>query len=236
MRQGFVELSIPGPETLAPEIFRQLGHPPPLAEDEKVWVEVQRVFEQGRLQIRPRSLYRMTSLFSWKRGVLAGRDIHIRSSRWAALMDRLVKPEVLCCFVVTLGERLDSMIHTMQKDSLFRAYILDAVGSVVAEQLADQMEQHLSVLLGNQGYQITARFSPGYCDWELREGQEALFRFLEPEAVGVHCTSAGTMIPRKSVSAAIVGARAVPVKSPCPSCSTTDCPHRRDQHRNEKDS
>jgi len=236
MRQGLVELSIPGPETLAPGILRQLGHPPPLAEDEKVWVEVQRVFEQGRLQIRPRSLYRMTSLFSWKRGVLAGRDIHIRSSRWAALMDRLVKPEVLCCFVVTLGERLDSMIHTMQKDSLFRAYILDAVGSVVAEQLADQMEQHLSVLLGNQGYQITARFSPGYCDWELREGQEALFHFLEPEAVGVHCTSAGTMIPRKSVSAAIVGARAVPVKSPCSSCSTTDCPHRRDQHSSEKDS
>ena len=47
MRQGLLELSIPGPETLAPEVLRQLGHTPPLAEDERVWVEVQRLLEEG---------------------------------------------------------------------------------------------------------------------------------------------------------------------------------------------
>jgi hypothetical protein len=235
MRQGVVELSIPDQEVVAPKVLRRLGHPPPLARDDRILLELQRVLEQARPQICPRSLYRMTPLLSWESGVLAGRDIRIRSAKWAALMGRLVKPEILCCFVVTLGVGLDRMINHVQSDSLFRAYILDAFGAVVAEHLAEQMEQRLSELLGNQGYEITARLSPGYCDWELREGQEALFRFLQPEVVGVHRTRAGTMTPRKSVSAALVGARATPVKSPCLSCSAADCPYRMDHGTDKND-
>jgi cobalamin-dependent methionine synthase I len=140
----------------------------------------------------------------------------------------LKEPEVLCLFVVTSGKDLEMEINENQEESLFRAYLLDAVGSVVAESLADQVERQVSALLGAQGYQTTARFSPGYCDWELGEGQEALFRFLKPESVGVRRTPAGMMIPQKSISGALVGAREVSWRSPCAFCPTEDCPYRRD--------
>ena len=102
-----------------------------------------------------------------------------------------------------------------------------ALVQAVTERLTDQLDQHVSGWLGAKGCQTTGRFSPGYCDWDLSEGQEALFRFLAPESVGVRRTSAGMMIPQKSISAALVGAREVSLRYPCPFCAKGDCPYRR---------
>jgi hypothetical protein len=95
--------------------------------------------------------------------------------------------------------------------------------------LTDQLDRHISGSLGAEGYETTARFSPGYCDWDVGQGQEELFRFLEPESLGVRRTSAGMMIPQKSISAALIGAREVPLRYPCPFCAKEDCPYRREK-------
>jgi hypothetical protein len=231
--EGVLELPVPDFERVAPDVLRQLGHPPTQRADDRIWIEVQQVFAQHREQIQPKALYKTTTLLSWKGGVLIGRDIRVRSKKWAELAERLVKPGLLCVFLVTLGQVLDGVIHDLQRSSLLRAYTLDAIGSVVAEHMAEEMEQRLVGLLGDQGHQLTARLSPGYCDWGLREGQEEIFRFLQPETVGVEHTSAGTMIPRKSVSATLVAAQGVGVKSPCSACSRSDCPYRRGEDTSE---
>jgi cobalamin-dependent methionine synthase I len=149
--------------------------------------------------------------------------------RWAHLVKSLKDPEMICGFVVTSGQALEDAISRRQEESLFHAYLLDAVGSVVTERLTDQLDQHVSGLLGARGYETTARFSPGYCDWELQGGQKAMFRFLQPESVGVNITSAGMMIPQKSISAVLVGAREVSLRSPCSFCAKGDCPYRREE-------
>jgi hypothetical protein len=220
--------SPPDKSELLPRVINQLGYPSLKEVDRYILREVERIIVLGKEKIEPGFLYRTCPLLGWGEGVLKGQDVRIRSEQWSKLVARLVEPGLLCCFVVTLGEEIDASIARMQEDSLFQAYLLDAVGSVLAEQMAGQAEAYLSEVLLAQEYQTTARFSPGYCDWETGEGQNALFGFLQPEPVGVRCTSSGMMIPQKSISACLVGAREVSVKTPCRSCSRTECPYRRE--------
>jgi hypothetical protein len=221
------DLSLPTAEDILPDVIRQLGYPASRQLSEDVRGEVERAIDEGLRKTKPACLYKMTPLLRQEKGLILGRDVEIRSPRWAHLVKSLKEPEVICCLVVTSGQALEEAINEKQEESLFHAYLLDAVGSVVTERLTDQLEQHVSTLLGAEGYQTTARFSPGYCDWEVGEGQEALFRFLKPESVGVTQTSAGMMIPQKSISAVLVGAREVSLRSPCPFCSKEDCDYRR---------
>lgn len=221
-------LSLPLGEEILPAVIQQVGYPSPKELTDEIRSEIERAVEQGLNKARPACLHKITPLVRLDKGLIAGRDVQIRSVRWAQLAKSLAEPEVLCCFVVTCGQELEEAINEAQKGSLFHAYLLDSVGSVLAERLTDQLEQYVSALLGTKGYQTTARFSPGYCDWELHEGQETLFRFLKPESIGVTRTSAGMMIPQKSISAVLIGARGVPLRSPCRFCPKDECPYRRE--------
>ena len=219
--------SFPGAADLFPLVVSQLGYPPGKAVSREVREEIGRAVQQGLELVRPLFLYRMTPFLSREKGVITGGDLRIHSAKWVGLSKRFSQPEVLCCFVVSIGQTLDDAISRLQEKALFDAYILDAVGSVLIEQLAEQMEGFLSREMAAKGYQSSARFSPGYCDWHIKQGQDELFDFLQPETVGITLTSAGMMLPRKSVSACMVGAREVPWKVPCFFCKRRDCTFRR---------
>ena len=228
MEASEFRFTLPPEADLLPEVLQQLGYPSLKEISRDILREVERMILLGKERIKPGFLYKTCPLLCWGEGVLEGRDVRVSSKKWSKLVGRLKEPGLLCCFVVTLGEGIDASIARMQEDSLFQAYLLDAVGSVFAEQMAGQAEAYLSGALIAQGYQSTARFSPGYCDWETGEGQKELFRFLQPEPIGVRCTSSGMMIPQKSISACLVGAREVFSKTPCGPCSRKECPYRRE--------
>jgi hypothetical protein len=227
MKPERFDFSLPSSQDILQDVIRLVGYPSfkELGSDVRIGIEA--AVDQCLVKARPACLYKTTPFLRLEGDLLVGEEVEIRSVQWAHLVKRLREPEVICCFVVTTGQELEKAINELQRESLFDAYLLDSVGSVVTERLTDQLEQHVSGLLGAKGYQTTARFSPGYCDWELSEGQEALFRFLRPESLGVTLTSAGMMIPQKSISAALVGAREVSLRSPCPFCGKGDCPYRR---------
>ncbi|MEW6442126.1 MAG: vitamin B12 dependent-methionine synthase activation domain-containing protein [bacterium] len=219
---------LPTPETVFPAMVGRLGYPPSAALNPDIRQGIELAIRKGLDLVRVRTVSRKTPLLDWRGGVLRGDGIRVSSAKWAALMDRAEGPEWMCAFLLTLGEEVDAQISRMQPGSIFEAYLLDAVGSELAERMAEQLESHLADGFAAQGCQITARFSPGYCDWSLQEGQEELFRFLAPERVGVRCTPAGMMIPRKSVSGVLVAARHVTDRVPCPYCAKRECPYRRD--------
>jgi len=229
MKPERFDLSLPSPEDILPDVISLVGYPASKELSDDIREEIERAVDQCLAKVAPACLYKTTPFVRLEKGLLVGRDMEIRSVKLAHLAKRLSEPEVICCFVVTTGQALEKAINESQGESLFHAYLLDAAGSVVTERLTDQLDQHVSGLLGEEGYQTTGRFSPGYCDWDVSEGQEALFRFLEPESVGVRRTSAGMMIPQKSISAALVGAREVTLRFPCPFCSKGDCSFRREE-------
>ena len=134
-----------------------------------------------------------------------------------------------------LDKQIDSINEALREKNLFDPFVMDAFGSVIVEKAADCLELSIRTELENNNYECSRRFSPGYCDWGLKSGQENICRFLDPGKIGVRCLATGKMIPAKSVSAVMVGAKHVPWKTPCRFCREIKCPYRRDNKGTRQD-
>jgi hypothetical protein len=226
MKENGFELSTPHLETLVYDAVRQIGYSSVSQAGGDIVEKLTNACEDVFNLIHPAYVFERTPLYSWKDGVIYGEDITIRSGKWSSLLSYMDNPEIIYFFAVTLGGDIDRVISEKQDDFMLQAYLLDVAGSVLAEYFAEQIDRYISEILESQGYQSTARFSPGYCDWELKDGQENIFKFLRPDAIGLTINSSGLMIPKKSVSAAMIGAQAIPYKTPCRFCKN-ECDYRR---------
>ena len=106
-------------------------------------------------------------------------------------------------FAVTIGPHLEEKRNAyLQEKETNRALILDAVGSVMAEELAAITHRQIKDLAKAKGMDTTMRFSPGYGDWALSE-QKDFLRWLGAGTIGIKLTPSYQMLPEKSVSAII---------------------------------
>ena len=95
------------------------------------------------------------------------------------------------------------------------------------EKLADSVESQISEVANNQGLTITRRFSPGYCDWNVKQ-QKMVFQAMRGDCAGVSLTDSCLMIPRKSISGIIgIGPSEITKYNPCKTCDEYDCVGRR---------
>lgn len=140
----------------------------------------------------------------------------------------LQRAREVCCFIATIGPLVDLEIQRlMQRRRYSEACILDAMGSVAAESVVEQFYQHMARRQGA----VTLRFSPGYCDWHLRE-QRPLFKLFGAAAPDVSLSDSCLMSPRKSVSGLFgllpPGIQGVhPAHNPCHICNQPNCMARR---------
>jgi len=145
----------------------------------------------------------------------------------APLLEQCEKAAV---FLVTIGEHLEEMAYRLAEDGLIvQATVLDAIGSVAAERVADFVQDRIREIANDQGLVISQRFSPGYCDWDIGQ-QRAVFWAVSGDSVGVRLTEGCLMIPRKSISGVIgIGPRDGNVENynPCKTCDKYDCQGRR---------
>ncbi|MEW5733623.1 MAG: hypothetical protein AB1921_02150 [Thermodesulfobacteriota bacterium] len=155
------------------------------------------------------------------------RGLTIASPNWTEAARRMEGHRELHCFLATLGSGLDQLIEERSETSLFDGYVLDCLGSLLAEKAADLLEARLRSRLAGEGRMLSRRFSPGYCDWELGLGQQALLLVLGPKKIGVAPLPSGAMQPAKTVSGVIISAEKIPLASPCRLCKNASCRHRR---------
>jgi hypothetical protein len=147
----------------------------------------------------------------------------------AGLLERCSK---IIVFLTTIGGELEAEVRSLAEDgSLVHAYVLDAMGSIAAEQVASHVETAAAEMARAEGLVASRRFSPGYCDWNITQ-QKSLFRLAEADSIGVSLSELNLMIPRKSVSG-IIGLGSsrsgVETYNPCLDCARKDCPGRRDR-------
>jgi hypothetical protein len=151
------------------------------------------------------------------------------------LMPRFLfgKSESTILAICTIGKELESLSRIyMKKGHLAQGVILDAIASHAAEQTAEFVHQEILKEFSNQfqGKEVTSRFSPGYCQWELDKGQKTIFALLDGSKIGVSLSTSSMMNPVKSVSYAInigdevdkeLGVRG------CENCDMVNCAFRR---------
>ena len=223
------------PETWEPQkhdrlygqVCERVGYSPDSV-SEQMHFRIAEIIQKGHAAIELDFFIRTTSITGWENAKIEAEAVTIDSRKWANLLKKMESPDVLCCFMITLGKQLDIINEELRKQSLFDPYILDAFGSLMVEKAADQMEASIGMQLKKNKYKGSRRFSPGYCDWGLKSGQETICRFLAPEKIGVRCLAAGSMIPAKSISAVMVGAKQMPWNAPCRFCKEIKCPYRRE--------
>jgi hypothetical protein len=181
--------------------------------------------------LQPRISYRRFVLASVSRGGIELDDgTRFKSPKLARA---LVRAEAVCCFVATVGPALEMEVQRqMQQRRYADAYVLDAMGSMSAENIVEQFYRRTARSLAENGRGVTLRFSPGYCDWPLDQQRPLFALFSDHPPLKVRLSGSCLMSPSKSVSglfgilpAGIPGAH--PAYNPCSACDKRDCIARR---------
>jgi hypothetical protein len=133
-------------------------------------------------------------------------------------------------FVASIGQGLEERAkQVMDEGHLLKATLLDAIGSEATEKVACHLQERVRELANLDEAEITLRYSPGYCDWNITQ-QRVLFQAMDSASIGVELTEECLMVPRKSVSGIIGlgwGEKRRLRLSPCQFCTRQDCQNRR---------
>ncbi len=106
----------------------------------------------------------------------------------------------LAIAVCTIGPILPSEVNKLfERDEPYNATILDCIGSVATEELADLVNSTIIKDLKLSDNQVSTRYSPGYCTVPLTD-QKIIFDNLDGNSIGVKLTEGYLMTPIKSVS------------------------------------
>jgi hypothetical protein len=131
--------------------------------------------------------------------------------------------------VCTVGAALEQRSQQLaDSGDPLGALILDAFGSVAAEDAAEALQARACLALQERGLSATRRISPGYGAWPLAR-QSELLALLPAASLAITLSEGGMMSPRKSVSfAAMIGApQHDGPHARCAACDLLDCRYRR---------
>ena len=136
--------------------------------------------------------------------------------------------EYFALFLVTAGPEPENLARSLLSEGNYlEGYIVDLVASTLVDQAADQVEEQVRQLMHARGMQITNRYSPGYCSWDVKE-QQKLFSLFPDGCCGIQLSSSSLMDPIKSISGIIgAGARVKYQEYTCEICPMKDCQFRR---------
>lgn len=116
---------------------------------------------------------------------------------------RLNKSSNIALMVATIGDQLEILSKKLFKiGDYFEGYVVDLAASELVEKTADMLQQKLEQIVSKEGFNITNRYSPGYCGWDVSD-QKKLFSFFPKDFCGIKLTESSLMIPIKSISGVI---------------------------------
>jgi len=144
------------------------------------------------------------------------------------IFGQLRKSSSAAVFLCTAGEEPGiRSSRSMKEGDLLRGYVYDTIGSEVVEAAADLMQDELEKEMSASGKNITNRFSPGYCGWDVAE-QKKLFQLMPENFCRIKLTPSSLMDPVKSVSG-IIGIGEDVKRHPytCSFCDMKDCIYRK---------
>lgn len=145
---------------------------------------------------------------------------------------QLRKAEYIAVFICTIGKNIEKRSKDyMNKGDLLEGYVFDLIGSESAEAVAEQIHYTVKSEMKKEGYAVTNRFSPGYCNWSVAE-QFKIFSFFDKNSFGISLNSSALMNPIKSVSAIIgVGTDVKHKPYTCSMCTDENCIYRNKKSR-----
>ena len=127
-------------------------------------------------------------------------------------------------FLGTVGPEFDRWSkETFDGGDPLAGYIIDILGSEIAESIADWLANRINDYASENGMKCSNRYSPGYCGWSVAE-QQKLFKFFPEKFCEVSLMESSLMKPHKSVSGIIgIGTDIKWSEYPCDFCRIEHC-------------
>ena len=156
------------------------------------------------------------------------------SPRQVRFSDKTFTPEGIICsylkgmthallFIGSAGWEFDRAKEELKaNDDIVADYIADSIGTVLAEMTVSQIEKDY-----DGAGTLSMPYSPGYCNWDIRE-QHLLFSLFPEKPCGVILSESSLMTPEKSVSGFFALGESLQ-RQPyhCQICKNTRCYKRR---------
>ncbi len=210
------------------EVLRYQGCRVPLAQvKEDIQSLVRSQISHSHRFIKPQAVYRFWPARLYPEGkvkIEGGSELSIgRGARkWTGL-------QYIALAICTVGTALEKEISRLFSVGEYAAAVmLDSVGTVAVESLADHVNDIICQQVLAEGLSLTHRISPGYGDWALEE-QKTVFALLPGDRIDVTLTGTCMMQPRKSVSFITGIGEGFGIKRSggrCRQCDMVDCPYR----------
>ena len=126
-----------------------------------------------------------------------------------------------CVFVATAGEAYEEYRRNVHAaGDIVKDYVVDSVGSVIAESCVGVLEKHLAA---ESPLNRTMPCSPGYCGWNIKD-QKMFFTMFPQNPCGIRLSDSCLMYPEKSVSGFFgLGETLVPQPYKCAVCTNKTC-------------
>ena len=131
---------------------------------------------------------------------LSGTGIHLQGT---AVTSRLAEAKLVEVIAATLGIAVDREIDRYSRVNTAYALLLDAAATAIIEDYLDQTECLIGEKYKTENLAALPRFSPGYEDFRLEVQQSILSLLNAGKWIGLTCTNACVLIPRKSVTALV---------------------------------
>ena len=192
------------------DVYEQMGYHD-AEPDEVIKTELTRIVNEVSQWLRPRFSYFVVS-------------VQPPFDMGNIILRQLRDSEAYALFICTAGVEYEAYQQRLKEQGdMVRVFIADALGSVIAEKCADQMEIALQESIDKLGWKHTNRFSPGYCGWHVSQ-QQLLFPLFQGATCGVTLTDSSLMVPIKSVSGIIgLGTSVRKLDYTCGLCNFKQC-------------
>jgi len=121
----------------------------------------------------------------------------------SSLPSLLPQAKELAIAVCTIGPKLEKQVtdYTSRGEPL-RGMLLDGIGSAAVDSLTEEVCKRIASEASSRGYEASSPINPGMPGLPITE-QWQLLKLIPAGEIGLSLTSAGVMVPRKSVSMVI---------------------------------
>jgi hypothetical protein len=208
------------------EILRLQGHGGKRQLDRPVREILEEVLQDCHRLLQPRAVCVQTEARVLRKSIRLANGLSLRSPEGARAW---LKADRLAAVVCTIGPALEERVSELSAQAASTAALmLDGIGSVAVESVADHVNRRICRDAAHQGLRVGPRLSPGYGAWPI-EDQRVIFAIVPARRIGVHLNDQGMMIPMKSVSFCVGLGRDLPehgATDPCRFCNLKSCRYR----------
>ncbi|MBP38131.1 MAG: hypothetical protein CL726_02290 [Chloroflexi bacterium] len=214
------------------EVWRCLG--PSGGARESLHADVLKATDFAANASQPRGISRVLNVESAKRG-----KVHFESGYIAEgkqLPHLFEGAEGAVFMITTAGAGVETEVASMmERGDHIEGVVLDAGGSAVAINAAEQMQAQIMWEVEQAGYKVGPPITPGTEPWDL-EGQLTMFDVLVADEIDVTLLDSRLMYPQKTQSRIIPFGRELrlvndPDEAPCRTCRARRCPMRIEEYQ-----